>query len=276
MAEKVQESWAESVAAALGSVASYDPSIRDKGQVSLKEEIKFFGNKFQESQESSSEPPSELSAAEAEAWPSGYQGVDFRPFLFDKATGQYSLVDSGSQVSAQPPDPGDKPIPDIMLKAVNGSKLKCFGYKEVVIKIGRKEIRHEFIKADVVSPVIGYDFLKKHRLHLGFNQFGQSTLVDPKSQCTTVLKHKPLPFLESRSISSLQLVHLDAMSGPEVSPVPELAARVFEVAAMKSLTPGKEDDQSLDQIPAGPYRELLKKFPGLLKYDFKSEEPKMV
>ena len=54
MAEKVQESWAESVAAALGSVASYDPSIRDKGQVSLKEEIKFFGNKFQESPESSS------------------------------------------------------------------------------------------------------------------------------------------------------------------------------------------------------------------------------
>ena len=105
--------------------------------MSLKEEIKFFGNKVQEQEphESYHKPPDELSAAEAEAWPSGYQGVDFRPFLFDKATGQYSLVDSGSQVSAHPPDPGDKPLPNVMLKAVNGSRLQCFGYKEVAIKI---------------------------------------------------------------------------------------------------------------------------------------------
>ena len=35
------------------------------------------------------------------------------------------------EVCAWPPDPGDLPEPGKRLKAVNGSKLNCYGYKEV-------------------------------------------------------------------------------------------------------------------------------------------------
>ena len=46
--------------------------------------------------------------------------VDIRPHLFDPSLGQTLLCDSGSQVSAFPPEPGDQPLPNVYLKAANG------------------------------------------------------------------------------------------------------------------------------------------------------------
>ena len=77
--------------------------------------------------------PKALCAAEALSFTS--DEVDFRPHLYDKQTGQFQLVDSGSQVSAWPPDPGDRVDPSVHLKAVNNTKMKCYGFKEVEIKI---------------------------------------------------------------------------------------------------------------------------------------------
>ena len=61
-------------------------------------------------------------------------GVDFRPHIFDPVLKQFLLCDSGSMVSAFPPDPGDVPIKNQYLKAANGSKMACFGYKDISIK----------------------------------------------------------------------------------------------------------------------------------------------
>ena len=83
-------------------------------------------------------PPEELSACDAINWQDGRLGVDLRPFLQD-ANKRLSLVDSGSQVTAYPPEPGDQPDPNLALRAVNGTRLRCYGYKDVEIQIGWKK-----------------------------------------------------------------------------------------------------------------------------------------
>ena len=75
---------------------------------------------------------------------------------------------------------------------MNGSKIKCYGHKEICIKIGRKEYRYQAIKADVDHPVLGWDFVRKHRLNLVWNEYGDNCLVDKIAQITTVLTYKSI------------------------------------------------------------------------------------
>ena len=63
--------------------------------------------------------------------PSSARHRDLRPFLKDASTGKEYLFDTGSQVTAIPPQPGDTPDPNIQLDAVNGSSLQTYGTKEI-------------------------------------------------------------------------------------------------------------------------------------------------
>ena len=78
-----------------------------------------------------SAPTEFLSAVEAAH--AGGVSWDMRPHLYDGITQQRLLLDSGSMVTAYPPDPGDKVVPEMKLRAVNGSILKCYGYKNVEV-----------------------------------------------------------------------------------------------------------------------------------------------
>ena len=104
----------------------------------------------------------DLSAFEA-LW-SMERGVDTRPHIYDKKLKQFLLLDSGAQISACPPDPGDQPDPTMTLRAANGSKMKCFGTKKLTVQINRKEYSIQAIKTEVKSPILGWNFVKKHRL----------------------------------------------------------------------------------------------------------------
>ena len=53
--------------------------------------------------------------------------VDIRPHFFDPVRKEFILCDSGSQISAFPPEPGDSQLPNVFLKAANGSKIACYG-----------------------------------------------------------------------------------------------------------------------------------------------------
>ena len=75
-----------------------------------------------------------VSAAEAAKLQTEDADLDMRPYIFDGNSKQHCLWDSGSQVCAWPPDPGDKVDQSMTLKAVNGSKLVCYGVKEVKIR----------------------------------------------------------------------------------------------------------------------------------------------
>ena len=52
-------------------------------------------------------PPDELPAFQAVNHERGRLGVDFRPHLYDPGLKELLLCDSGSQITAVPPDPGD-------------------------------------------------------------------------------------------------------------------------------------------------------------------------
>ena len=101
-----------------------------------------------------------------------------RPHVWDDNLKKFLLIDSGSECTAFPPDPGDQPVPGKFLKAVNGSKIKCYGFKNIIIKINRKQYHYRAIKADVDHPVLGWDFVRRHRLALDWNEYGDNCLVD--------------------------------------------------------------------------------------------------
>ena len=104
--------WSEAVGKEIASVAAFDPRPRGKPQ-NLKERKLFNAreNVWEDVQPQLSPtvlpPPDELPAMWAVHHPEGAQGVDFRPHLFDEATQTLSLVDTGSQVTAWPADPGE-------------------------------------------------------------------------------------------------------------------------------------------------------------------------
>ena len=156
--------------------------------------------------EFSDDIPKQLSAAEALNYTS--EEVDFRPHLYDKAKDDWYLVDSGSQVTAWPPDPGDKEDPRLRLKAVNNSRMKCYGFKDIVVKIGRKEYRFKAIKSEVDSPVLGWDFMWKHKLDIVWNEFGDNCIRDKVAKITTVLPFKPVLFEKSQRQKNLCLVEV--------------------------------------------------------------------
>ena len=60
--------------------------------------------------------------------------------------------------------------------------MACFGYKKINLKIGRKTYPFEIIKAQVESSIIGWDFMKKHKLDLRWNDNDEITIYDKKSQ----------------------------------------------------------------------------------------------
>ena len=217
------------------------------------------------------EAPPQVNEVQAEA----DKNVDIRPHLFDPVLGQTLLCDSGSQVSAFPPEPGDQPLPHVFLKAANGSRMACFGKKTVSIKIGRKPYQFEFIKAQVESPIIGWDFMKHHKLDLRWNENEQITIYDKKANISAILEFKEIPLEKSVQLKNLSLItseaggHLDReLINPEV-----LAG---EVAAVQALDPDEAapHDEDINIVPEGPYKQILAQFPNLLKQNFHAEPTK--
>ena len=111
-----------------------------------------------------SESPPEGWFSAIEAMDQNGQSWDMRPHLYDRVTKSQLLLDSGAQVTAYPPEPGDTVDSSITLKAVNGTKLKCFGYKDVEVQINRKTYNIRAIKTEVKNPILGWNFVRKHRL----------------------------------------------------------------------------------------------------------------
>ena len=80
-------------------------------------------------------PPESVPAFQAHLWPDNHLGVDIRPHVWDKESSQFLLIDSGSQCTAFPPDPGDREVKGVFLKAVNGTRIKCYGFKSIKKKL---------------------------------------------------------------------------------------------------------------------------------------------
>ena len=214
-----------------------------------------------------SPPPSDFFTALEAANMSG-QDWDMRPHLLDKNTNSYVLLDSGAAVSAYPPDPGDQVDPSVVLKAVNGTKLKCYGYKDVDIKIGRKTYAIQVVKTDVSSPVLGWNFTRKHRLTMDWSEFGDALLIDKRNGISSVLKYKAISHSRPQRLAKL-----------DANPLPEKSSHqvFFEVSAMEALEKAtSEVINDLEAMPESKFKDLVAKFPDLLKlkFDLDDDKPK--
>ena len=271
--ETKQQAWINAVQVELESIAALDP--RPVGQSRNEFERKFYsqiGKKWVNLHEEFKptidpvrpEVPETLSAIEALNWPESHLGVDFRPHLFDKDLNAHILVDSGSQVCAFPPNPGDKVIKGVFLKAANGSKIKCFGTKHVTIKIGRKSYPCKAYIAEVASPIIGWDFMKHHKLDLIWNEEGEQCIHDKKASITKVLDFKSVDHHTSSSLKNLSVVEsFSRLRTPRESQ--ELA---FQIATLESLGVEEED---LEEVPDSEFKEILAKYPDILKQNFSED-----
>ena len=209
------------------------------------------------------EVPSELPAFQAVCWAMGSHGVDMRPHLYDKKLGQFLLLDSGAQISACPPEPGDKVDPSMTLRAANGSKMNCYGTKTIKVQIGRKEYEINAIKTDVENPILGWNFVKKHKLGFEWNEWGDICIIDKKADISASLKYKALP----TGKSGLATLSINGQSEDSDS-----QGTQFELACMQALTEETEQiDNDLSKLPDDQYKALLEKFPDLLKLHFEEE-----
>ena len=162
--------------------------------------------------------------------------VDMRPHFYDKKLKKNLLVDSGSAVTAWPPEPGDSVDPAMKLRAVNGTRLNCYGYKDVVIQMGRKQLKFKAIKTDVVNPILGWDFIKFHKLNFFWNKWGDMVMSHRKSGIKEVLAFKSLPDSSAGRLSSLKVFEPGASMSelPDRDPL-ESARLCEEVWAMEQL-----------------------------------------
>ena len=96
------------------------------------------------------------------------------PLLFvqDVRTRLRLLVDTGAQVSVLPRrclPRGDHRLdpaqPGQQLVAANGSPIRVYGTRQLVVTFGRQhQFRHKFFITDVNTPILGNDFLLAHRI----------------------------------------------------------------------------------------------------------------
>ena len=202
---QIQADWNSKIADSIAQIASINPYLSGIG------------------------PGEEVPAISAVAWVKGsYGGLDCRPKLFDNATKSYKLMDTGAMVSVVKKSESDTVKMDKILRAVNGSAIKCYGTREVEIRLGRKSNKINAIVGDVDQDILGWDFIVKYRLGFEWSQFGDIYLVDKKAKISTPLKFMTLPAGSTIQTAAVHDLFPDKLS-------PEVAA--FELASVMAVSP---------------------------------------
>ena len=81
----------------------------------------------------------------------------------DEHSGRRFLVDTGAAVSVLPFKFRGRQ-PDSFLSAANGTRIAAFGSRVVPLRLGGNTYKHNFVLADVSSPILGADFLGANNL----------------------------------------------------------------------------------------------------------------
>lgn len=122
-----------------------------------------------------------------------------RLFLTDPHSGHTFLIDTGADMSDLPPTANDlrtlKPNSS-MLFAANGTPIISYGTRKLKLNLGlRREFNWTFCIANVRSPIIGADFLVRHKLIV---DLANKTLIDTttKLQTTGQLKTSDTPSIK--------------------------------------------------------------------------------
>ena len=93
--------------------------------------------------------------------PSIYSEIKVFLFLF------LFLIDTGAQVSLLPATAHARRHPSPTapkLVAANGSSIASYGTQQTHVQLGKRKFTVTFIIADVRRPILGADFLRRHKL----------------------------------------------------------------------------------------------------------------
>ena len=176
----------------------------------------------------------EIMAAESSA--------DLRPYVKDKLSKRFILIDSGAAVTIVPKPQEHGPADSCMpLRAANGALIQTYGYQNVKWQLGGGTYAHRAVVASVTSPILGFDFLQAHKL----------SLVWSGEKC----------FLQGeKGRIRLKVNH----SGP----LPNLAPVESEVSFQKwSQKCASSTEEPQCQIPSA-YAKILAEYPNITKVDF--------
>ena len=88
-----------------------------------------------------------------------------------------------------------KSFPSLSLRAANGSSIATFGKKDISLSFPELQVVHQFLLADVQTPILGSDFFRKNGLLI---DIARQRLVkdssDSTSAPTLVIKARPAIF----------------------------------------------------------------------------------
>ena len=85
----------------------------------------------------------------------------------DNHSGRTFLIDTGAQVSLLPATAHARRHPSPTapkLVAANGSSIASYGTQQTHVQLGKRKFTVTFIIADVRRPILGADFLRRHKL----------------------------------------------------------------------------------------------------------------
>ena len=88
-------------------------------------------------------------------------------YITDRTTCLRFLVDTGAQVSVIPPTYTERRNrrADLVLQAVNDTNISTYGTRSLTLDLGlRRSFRWVFVIADVATPILGADFLRRYNL----------------------------------------------------------------------------------------------------------------
>ena len=132
--------------------------------------------------------------------------MDIRPHIFDPVLKQFLLCDSGSMVSAFPPDLGDLPVRNQFLKAVNGSRMACYGYKGHLDQNWLEAISFQNQQGSGWKSYNRLGFYEASQAGSQRNDSDQITIYDKTSKVSSVLHLKPIPIDQSLLMKNFSLV----------------------------------------------------------------------
>ena len=117
-----------------------------------------------------------------------------------------------------------------------------------MVKIGRKEYWFNAYIADVEKPILGWDFIRSHKLDIVWNSFGDNVIFDRLAKVSQVLEFMSIPYEKSMSNKKLAFMSTSSDDFP----------LQFQVAAMQALSDGGiETLEDVSQIPDSPFKQIL-------------------
>ena len=200
--------------------------------------------------------PETFTAYEAAFKIDGENDVDIRPRVMDNNTNTLTLVDSGSQCCVVNPDPGDVIDSSIKLESVSGDRIPCYGKKKISVKINRKQYHIVAVKAKVKETILGWDFIRRHRLDMVWSEFGDVFLRDKVNGISAPLTYQSIPHNSSPRFKT-----------PKVTPPVINDTSTFEVHSVKQF-PVPEEKVKHDQ----EYIKIVQQYPNLLTPTFKTKD----